>query len=185
MFMAPAFQAGDCELESRYPLQYTCFNGENMINKKGGRISVEDFAKICSQCTSYREVAQKLGYAPDGGGTVGRIRLDMENNNIDSSHFTGQSHQKNLGKRRQPIEVYLNNEVAIKSHGLRLRLLEEGFFEAKCSVCGLTHWLGKLIPLELHHKDGNKNNNNLENLEILCPNCHYFTDTYKSKNRKI
>jgi predicted HNH restriction endonuclease len=39
------------------------------------------------------------------------------------------------------------------------------------------------MPLELHHKDGNKHNNNLDNLSIICPNCHTFTDTYKSKNK--
>ena len=44
--------------------------------------------------------------------------------------------------------------------------------------------MGKEIPVEVHHIDGDKLNNTLENLQILCPNCHYFTDTYKSKNRK-
>ena len=54
----------------------------------------------------------------------------------------------------------------------------------KCERCGLTRWLENKIPLELHHKDGNKKNNKKENLLLVCPNCHTFTDTYKGKNIK-
>lgn len=46
----------------------------------------------------------------------------------------------------------------------------------------LSEWMGKPIPLELHHKDGNHYNNDLSNLEILCPNCHAQTDNYRGKN---
>ena len=45
-------------------------------------------------------------------------------------------------------------------------------------------WLGEPIPLELHHKDGDPFNNELDNLSILCPNCHAFTDNYRSKNKR-
>lgn len=104
--------------------------------------------------------------------------------NLDVSHFKGQGHTKNVGKHRTPTEKYLDNEIKITSFKLRNRLIEDGYFEKKCCCCGLTTWLGEPIPLELHHKDGNKNNNNLSNLELRCPNCHYFTDTYKTKNIK-
>lgn len=45
----------------------------------------------------------------------------------------------------------------------------------------LSEWMGKPIPLELHHKDGNHYNNDLSNLEILCPNCHAQTDNYSRR----
>ena len=54
----------------------------------------------------------------------------------------------------------------------------------KCARCELTEWLNQPIPLEAHHKDGNKYNNEDQNLELVCPNCHVFTDTYKVKNIK-
>lgn len=54
----------------------------------------------------------------------------------------------------------------------------------KCEDCGLTEWKNQPIPLEAHHIDGNKCNNNLDNLLLLCPNCHTFTPNYGSKNRK-
>ena len=52
----------------------------------------------------------------------------------------------------------------------------------KCECCGLTEWLGEPINLEIHHIDGNHNNNELENIQLLCPNCHSYTDNYCGKN---
>ena len=153
-----------------------------MIKTKNGNISVEEFTQICKESESVREVVQKLGYAPNGGGTAKRIKELIIQNGIDVSHFNGQRHTNNIGKYRTPIEEYLSNKVTITSHKLRIRLLEEGYFEYKCSCCGLTEWLGQPIPLELHHKNGDKEDNRLENLELRCPNCHYFTETYKTKN---
>ena len=153
-----------------------------MIKGKNKSFTLEEFQAICENSESVREVVQKLGYAPNGGGTAARVKRDIENNNIDISHGTGQEHTKNIGKYKTPIEDYLTNKVKITSHKLRLRLLKEGIFEYKCACCGNSEWLGQQIPLELHHKDGNKDNNNLDNLELRCPNCHYFTETYKTKN---
>lgn len=60
----------------------------------------------------------------------------------------------------------------------RRRLIEEGVKEAKCECCGLSEWMGKPIPLELHHKDFNHYNNSLDNLQILCANCHMQAHNY-------
>ena len=51
-----------------------------------------------------------------------------------------------------------------------------------CNKCGLTEWLGESITLELEHKDGNNKNNKRENLELLCPNCHSQTETWRGRN---
>ncbi len=48
----------------------------------------------------------------------------------------------------------------------------------------LSLWLNKPIPLELHHKDGDNTNNELDNLELLCPNCHALTDNYRGRNKQ-
>ena len=60
----------------------------------------------------------------------------------------------------------------VKSHVLKLKLIRDGIKEEKCEICGISSWQGEKLPLELHHKDGDHYNNNLENLQILCPNCH-------------
>lgn len=52
----------------------------------------------------------------------------------------------------------------------------------QCENYKLTNWLNKPIPLEIHHKDGDHLNNDLENLQLLCPNCHAFTENYRGKN---
>ena len=152
--------------------------------KKYEKYTVEELKQICNESESYREVAQKIGYNPDGGSYLTSIKEMVKKCNLDTSHFKGQGHTKNVGKHRTPTEKYLEKEKKITSFKLRNRLIEDGYFEKKCCCCGLTTWLGEPIPLELHHKDGNKNNNNLSNLELRCPNCHYFTDTYKTKNIK-
>lgn len=62
----------------------------------------------------------------------------------------------------------------------RLLISEKGH---KCMTCGLSEWQGNPIPLELEHKDGDSGNWSKENLELLCPNCHALTPTYKAKNK--
>ena len=69
-------------------------------------------------------------------------------------------------------------------------MIEEGLFERKCYGCGKTHWncdltnyKDELIPLELEHKNGNNKDNRIENLTLLCPNCHAQTGTYRGRNK--
>lgn len=86
-------------------------------------------------------------------------------------------------KSEMPIEAHLvANGHPTSTPRLRERLIREGIKEARCEHCGLTEWLGKPIPLELHHRNGIRSDNRLDNLEIVCPNCHSFTDTYRGRN---
>ena len=87
-------------------------------------------------------------------------------------------------KDRMSLEDYLNNSKDIQSNKVKKKLLQEGIKEYKCESCGLTEWLGQPIPLELHHIDGNRYNNTIENFQLLCPNCHAFTESYRGKNSK-
>lgn len=68
-------------------------------------------------------------------------------------------------------EEYIQS-TCVKSHVLKQKLIRDGLKEDKCELCGLSTWLNIKLPLELHHKDGNHYNNTLDNLQILCPNCH-------------
>ena len=67
---------------------------------------------------------------------------------------------------------------------MKKRLLREGVFQRKCYGCDLTEWMGRPIPIELEHKNGDSTDNRLENLTLLCPNCHALTETYRAKNVK-
>lgn len=76
------------------------------------------------------------------------------------------------GRRFNSIEEYIASARCIKSYELKQKLFYFGIKEARCEICHLEHWNGKPIPLELHHVDGDHYNNDLTNLQILCPNCH-------------
>ena len=93
---------------------------------------------------------------------------------------SGKGYEKN--REKMTLKEYLEQSKDIQSNKVRIKLLDEGLKEHKCECCGLTTWLNQPIPLELHHKDGDRYNNVLENFELLCPNCHAFTDSYRGKN---
>lgn len=111
------------------------------------------------------------------------------NNVLKELNISYKGNQPRKGKEhletRKDINIYLNNLKYITSYKLKLLLFREKIKEKVCESCGLTQWLSGDIPLELHHIDGNRFNNSLENLQILCPNCHTFTETYKTKNCKF
>lgn len=89
--------------------------------------------------------------------------------------YAGQQAKKGQYKgtnKYKDVFEYLEKSTNIKSFILRKKLIESGVKEDKCEICGLSEWQGVKLPLELHHKDTNHYNNDLENLQILCPNCH-------------
>lgn len=81
------------------------------------------------------------------------------------------------------IEHILIKGSTYQSNKLRIRLLNEGIKQHKCECCLNQMWLGKPIPLECDHIDGDNSNNLLENLRLLCPNCHAMTESYRGKNK--
>ncbi len=81
--------------------------------------------------------------------------------------------------------TYIQRDKSVKSNTLKQKLFRDGIKEYKCELCGLNTWLDGPIPLELHHKDGNHYNNNLDNLQILCPNCHALQPNNSGKAVKI
>ena len=85
-----------------------------------------------------------------------------------NQHRTGHPHYES----RVSAMYYIENNLPISAPTLRKKLIEEGIKEKKCERCGITEWMGQDVPLELHHLDENHHNNKLENLVILCSNCH-------------
>ncbi|MFP5389898.1 MAG: HNH endonuclease [Thermoleophilia bacterium] len=82
-----------------------------------------------------------------------------------------------------PIEQLLVDDRAQtnRSH-LKQRLLAEGLKENLCEQCGIAEWRGRALSLALHHLNGNAKDNRLENLELLCPNCHAQTENFAGRN---
>jgi hypothetical protein len=84
----------------------------------------------------------------------------------------------------EKITIPLDDIISGKFKGhysssrLRKRLIKEGYKKNKCEECGVMEWNGKSITCELHHIDGDRGNNMIENLLILCPNCHSQTPNH-------
>lgn len=81
-----------------------------------------------------------------------------------------------------PAEVYAKKESGVKSFVLKQKLIRDGLKKDCCEICGISIWDGVKLPLELHHKDGNHYNNDLNNLQILCPNCHSIQEGNSGAN---
>ena len=136
------------------------------------KVTNEQLLKAIPLSTSIAGVLRTVGLKVESGGGYLRVKKLIAKHQVDISHFTGKGWNKGqtFGPTR-PIEDYFGG-VRITSHRLRLRLLKEGIKKHQCELCKLNKWFGDPIPLELHHVDGNRDNNRLENLQILCPNCH-------------
>lgn len=100
--------------------------------------------------------------------------------------ITYKGNQGAKGHKQSPyrltIEDYIKSNAS--NSAKRLRLIESRIKENKCECCGLSEWMGKPIPLELHHKDFNHYNNSLDNLQILCSNCHMQAHNYCNTKRR-
>lgn len=131
----------------------------------------EELEKVINESLSMREAANKLNMS---FSTFKRKAKEF------GLYKTNQS---GLGiiKSNKTIEDVLSGKTHMKSTELRKRLVKEGYLENKCSICSLEKWNGLKIVLELDHIDGNNKNNSLDNLRILCPNCHSQTPTFRGR----
>lgn len=85
--------------------------------------------------------------------------------------------------RLEPLERILAAGRRRCRQHVKSRLLMAGLKQARCESCGLTEWRDKPLSLELHHVNGDGHDNRLENLRLLCPNCHSQTDTWAARNK--
>lgn len=149
----------------------------------GRKYSDQQFADAVQESKSWSQVLTLLGLKA-GGGTYDNLKAIATRLDVSTDHFTGRGWRKgsspwNTNKR--PIQEYLDGRP-INSTKLKIRLFNEGYKEKTCEGCGITTWNGLPAPLELDHINGVRTDNRLDNLRILCPNCHAQTDTYCGKN---
>lgn len=132
-------------------------------------------------CYSFAELCRRLGLKPEGSNPK-NVRKKLEEFGVDYSHFTGQGWNKkghpSYGNTGKPIEELLVENGTQPSSKIRERLINLGIKENKCECCGISEWQGKPITIQLHHINGNHYDHRLENLMMLCPNCHSQTETF-------
>lgn len=136
-------------------------------------------------CYSFAELCRRLGLGPEGSNPK-TVRKKMDEFNVDYSHFTGQAWNANSNNPvyRGKYLPNLSEHSSLSSSHVKELLFKLELKENKCECCGLTEWQGKPIICELHHLNGDVTDNRLENLTILCPNCHSQTDNFRRRNRK-
>lgn len=144
----------------------------------------KELVAAVSSSTSYAEVLRKLGRMAMGGNYA-TVKKHIRRLGLDTSHFITTSWNKGKCQPKRSISDYLVYGKVIQSDKLRTRLLLSGTKQHICEHCGGADWFGKPMPLELHHVDGDHLNNKIENLILLCPNCHAFTPNYRGKKNKV
>ena len=146
--------------------------------------TVDELKKIVEESETLSEVMKKLGYSGNRGNSIKGLKEYLDKVGIDYSKFS----VKRLSMFSHP-KVDLENILVedckyTNMYRLKERLLRTGLLGNECSICGLKEWMGKEIVLQLDHINGNNRDNRIENLRLLCPNCHSQTETFCGKKKK-
>ena len=155
---------------------------ENKIYK----LSDEQFVELLKKSSTISEVLFKLGYTTKGNSWgYSQIKRRMTDLNLDYSIFKGKSYLANKKPDKISEQDILRENCKHQRTVLRRYIIKNNLIPYKCAICGCTEWQGKTLSLELDHINGINNDNRLENLRFLCPNCHSQTSTYGSRNQQL
>lgn len=149
------------------------------------QLSDDEFRELIATHESYSACLRALGLSTFGSGSRQFIKRRVKELSIDTSHFK-RGGRKSAISYRYPLEAILcKDSFYCHTESLKRRLVRAGLIEYKCAFCGNTgEWNGESLVLQLDHINGDHFDNRLENLRLLCPNCHSQTKTYAGKNEK-
>lgn len=142
----------------------------------------EDFIEIINESNTIKEVIVSLGLDLCTSHYK-TINARIKEDNIDTSHFNPYLNRKSVEKISLD-EILIENSTYSRV-SLKRRLIDDGLLEECCSICKIgNEWNGRFLSLQLDHINGVNDDNRIENLRLLCPNCHSQTDTFGSRNAK-
>lgn len=130
------------------------------------------------------EVLRKLGLKSRNSGNFQYVDAHIRRLQLDISHFSEFIVGHLPGQKQNLEEILIKKEGQVYTSYLKGRLIRSGLLEEKCSICEITEWLGQKLSLHLDHIDGDRQNCELDNLRLLCPNCHSLTPTYSRRKNQ-
>ena len=147
----------------------------------------EQFIKAVEESTTVASVLRKIGLQARPGN-CSTVHKYLKEFGLDTSHWCGQAHLKGKEhnhKNKIPLkDILIKDSTYTNTYSLKKRLIRKGILEYKCYECEIDSWNNKYISLQIEHINGNKYDNRIENLTLLCPNCHSQTDTFCRKKIK-
>jgi Zn finger protein HypA/HybF involved in hydrogenase expression len=146
----------------------------------------DKFREIVARAASVTEILRNIGVS-QGNSSRKTLQKRIEFLQIDASHLSAwkEKTRDRLSQKKIPLEEVLVEHSTYQRRHIKDRLIEEGLMENRCAICGLEpEWEGKELTLELDHINGIKDDNRLENLRLICPNCHSQTKTFSGRNQK-
>ena len=138
---------------------------------------------MVKESITYSELMRRLGYTHNRGNSYVGLKKYLEDNHIDTSHFKGKAHGLSKNYQYGLANILVKDGPYSNMTSLKKRILQAGLLIEKCAVCGIQTWQGKPIVLQLDHINGDNRDNRIENLRLLCPNCHSQTESFCGKNR--
>lgn len=134
----------------------------------------EQFIEAVKNSPDIKSVLRALGLYP-GAANYQMVRRRVVLLDLDTSHWGKQ--QRTRSDKLPNDKVFVENSTSNK-HRLKQRIIDEKLLPYECKECGISEWRGHRLSLHLDHINGNRNDDRLENLRFLCPNCHSLTETY-------
>lgn len=155
---------------------------ENKIYK----LSDEQFVELLKNSSTISEVLFKLGYSVKGNSWgFAKVKQRMSDLNLDGSIFKGKSPITKYGSlHKVNASDILKPNCKHARSVLRRYVIKNNLIPYRCAICECVEWQGRTLSLELDHINGINNDNRIENLRFLCPNCHSQTTTYGSRNQQ-
>lgn len=155
---------------------------EKRIKKEEEKIGFEKIAcEAIKECNNLTQTCRMLGKRPSEFN-YNKLNEIIKKYNVDTSHFHTEKNNTHINRFSNINEVFCENSHADRKC-VRNWIKKYELKEMKCEKCGRIEWEGKPIPLEIHHINGIKNDNRLENIQVLCCNCHAQTENFKAKNK--